>query len=135
MIVYSHRVRYHEVDQQGFLFNGRFFEIADVAMAEFFRAIGWSYRELNEVGADPSVVKAEANFVAPAKYDDLLDADVRCTHVGTSSFILETTVRRDLERIAELTLTYVNVDAAAAKSVPLPDAISGALRDQWAVVD
>jgi acyl-CoA thioester hydrolase len=27
-IVYSHRVRYHEADAQGFLFNSRYLEVA-----------------------------------------------------------------------------------------------------------
>lgn len=38
-VVLHHRVRYHETDAQGFLFNSRFLEIADVALTEFMRSI------------------------------------------------------------------------------------------------
>jgi len=50
---HQHRVRYHETDAQKFAFNARYLEWADVAMGEFFRALGGSYRELVELGFDP----------------------------------------------------------------------------------
>jgi acyl-CoA thioester hydrolase len=73
MTVYRHRVRYHETDAQGFLFNARYLELADVAMTEFFRELGWPYPELVAAGADPSVVSATLTFRKPARFDDLLD--------------------------------------------------------------
>lgn len=51
--VLQHRVRYHEADAQGFLFNSRFLELADVAMTEYFRSIGWPYRKLLAEKVDP----------------------------------------------------------------------------------
>ncbi|MFC5337094.1 acyl-CoA thioesterase [Leucobacter denitrificans] len=128
MHVYSHHVRYHEVDQQGFLFNGRYLEICDVAFAEFIRTLGWTYGELNELGADPSVVSVNAQFAVPARYDDLLDVDVQCVRVGTSSFELRNVISRKSELIAELTMVHVNVDAKEEKSVPLPEKVATALR-------
>lgn len=130
MRVHAHLVRYHEVDQQGFLFNGRFMEIADVAMAEFFRMLGWTYPEMNALGFDPSVASVTAQFRAPARYDDALDADVRCTRVGTSSFDIATRITRGDEVVAELQIVYVNVNAAQAASVRVPESIAEALRDQ-----
>jgi acyl-CoA thioester hydrolase len=116
VIAYSHRVRYHEADAQGILFNGRYLEIADVAMTEYFRALGWSYTELVADGADPG------------RFDDILDIDVACTKVGRSSFTLAMEFRRDGSAIARTELVYVNVDAASARSRPLPDAVASALR-------
>jgi acyl-CoA thioester hydrolase len=128
VIAYSHRVRYHEADAQGILFNGRYLEIADVAMTEYFRALGWSYTELVADGADPSVVNASLSFIAPGRFDDILDIDVACTKVGRSSFTLAMEFRRDGSAIARTELVYVNVDAASARSRPLPDAVASALR-------
>ena len=72
--VHTHRVRYHETDAQSFLFNSRYLEIADVAMTEFFRHLGWSYEKLNADGVDPSVVSAQLQFLAPA--DDAASGQV-----------------------------------------------------------
>jgi len=126
--VVQHRVRYHEADAQGFMFNSRFLELADVAMTEFFRAIGIPYGELLAAGADPSVVKAGIDFRRPARFEDMLDVAVTCTRVGGASFDLAIAVTRDGEEIAEIQLTYVNVDAGEATSRPLPDRVAKALR-------
>jgi acyl-CoA thioester hydrolase len=123
-----HRVRYHEADAQGFMFNSRFLELADVAMTEFFRSAGWPYDQLVKAGADPSVVSAQLTFSAPARFDDWLDLEVQCTRVGTSSFQLRTRVTRGGTLIADLDLVYVNVDTSVQESRALPGAIALALR-------
>jgi acyl-CoA thioester hydrolase len=124
----SHRVRYHEADGQGFLFNGRYLEIADVAMTEFFRSLGFDYQEMVAGGMDPSVVSATLTFRSPARFDEVLDVHVRCCRVGTSSFELETLVTRDEQPLAQMRLVYVNVDPVTARSRPLPSSIERRLR-------
>ena len=126
--VHQHRVRYHETDAQGFLFNARYLELADVAMAEFFRGLGWTYEELVAGGADPSVVTASLNFSRPVRHDDVLDIDVVCRRVGSASFTLFFDICRAGDSVAVINLVYVNVDAAAAASRPLPDKVAAALR-------
>ncbi|MFC8511729.1 acyl-CoA thioesterase [Streptomyces sp. NPDC057257] len=129
MFVHAHRVRNHEVDTQGFLFNSRYLELADVAMTEFFRDIGWPYEKLVEGGTDPSVVSAQLTFLSPARFDDDLQVTVKCRRVGTSSFQLDMSVRHDETKIADIELVYANVDAEVARSRPLPDDVAQALRD------
>ncbi|MDF0528880.1 thioesterase family protein [Tsukamurella sp. 8F] len=128
MHTYTHHVRYHEVDGQGFLFNARYLEIADVAMTEFLRALGWSYSEFLALGADPSVVSAKLTFSAPTRFDDRIDVDVTCPHVGNASFELHMTFTRDDDPVARVELVYVNVDTEAAASRPLPAAVAAGLR-------
>lgn len=125
---YDHRVRYHEADAQGFLFNSRYLELADVAMTEYFRSRGFPYRDLVAAGTDPSVVDVRLQFAIPAHFDDLLSITVACVRVGTSSFQLDMDVCRTHERLADLQVTYVNVDSSTAKSRPLPEEVAAALR-------
>nr|WP_306631427.1 thioesterase family protein [Arthrobacter ulcerisalmonis] len=128
MVVYRHKVRNHEVDAQGFLFNSRYLEVADVAMTEFFRSIGWPYPKLIAEGTDPSVVSAVLSFKAPAYFEDDLDVDVKCRKVGTSSFHLDILVSRNESAVAIIELVYVNVEPTTAKSRPLPATVAEALR-------
>jgi len=132
MKVHQHRVRYHETDAQGFLFNARYLELADVAMAEFFRALGWTYDELVAGGTDPSVVSASLTFSRPVRHDDVLDVDAVCQGVGNASFTLSFDLSRADETVAAIKLVYVNVDAAAAVSRPLPENVAAALRQSAA---
>lgn len=128
IFTHTHRVRYHETDAQSYLFNSRYLEIADVAMTEFFRHLGFSYADLNAAGVDPSVVAATLDFSVPAEFDDDLDFTVHCPRVGTSSFDLTHTVTRSGESIAAIRICYVNVDAQQHRSRPLPDTVAAALR-------
>jgi acyl-CoA thioester hydrolase len=128
MMTFQHRVRYHETDAQGFVFNARFLEFADVAMTEFLRDLEWPYDKLVAEGADPSVVTAQLTFRSPARFDDVLDIAATCTRVGASSFDLAVKLTRDGQAIADVALVYVNVNAASATSRPLPPALAAALR-------
>jgi len=127
--LHQHRVRYHETDAQGYVFNSRYLEFVDVAMTEFIKALGYPYDDFIAAGADPSVVRAEVDFRRPARFDDVLDLAVECTHVGTSSFRLRTTITRDDDLIAVSRLAYVNVDPVAETSRPLPEEIARKLRE------
>lgn len=129
MLVMRHRVRYHEADAQGYLFNSRYLEIADVGMTEYFRHLGFPYLELLASGVDPSVVQASLSFKSPARFEDHLDVHVGCTRVGTSSFDLSTTVLLGDRLVAQMELTYVSVDAAAAVARPLAEDVASRLME------
>ena len=125
--MHRHRVRYHETDAQQHVFNSRYLEFVDVAMTEFFRSLGWSYRELNAAGCDPSLVHVEIDFHRAATFDAELEITVRSTAVGNSSFTLTFALTEGGDRVATAVVVYVNYDIATRRSRPLPDPIRAAL--------
>lgn len=131
----EHRIRSFEVDHQGFLFNGRYLEIADAAMTEWFRHLGLGYPELLAAGYDPSVVQIDAQFAAPGRLDDLLQVEVVCERVGTSSALLRFRFQRDGGTLATLRTTYVNVDADPGASRPIPPELRERLVSQIERID
>lgn len=116
------RVHYHETDQQGFVYHSRYLEYLDMAMIEYFRSLGWAYSDLVEAGFDPSVVETTIKFKAPARFDDQLSIFVSPCRVGSSSFSLTFSIRREPEAgpILRATTAYVNVDVnhAIARHIP-----------------
>ncbi|WP_309066231.1 acyl-CoA thioesterase [Microbacterium sp.] len=120
---YAHRVRSYEVDHQGIVFNGRYLELADAAMTEFFDGFGWTYPQLIALGFDPAVVAIDLRFRAPARLGDDLVVTVTCTHVGTTSTVLHFVVRRGEHDLASITTTYVNVTSGVGRSAPIPQPI------------
>jgi acyl-CoA thioester hydrolase len=125
-----HRVRSFEVDHQGFLFNGRYLEIADAAMTEWFRHLGFDYPAMLAAGYDPSVVRMEVDFAAPGRLDDDLRVTVTCERVGTTSTVLRFGFMRDGATLATLRSTYVNVEADEGRSRPIPTALREQLVSQ-----
>lgn len=119
------RVRYGECDAQQVVFNARYGDYVDVAATEFYRAVFGSYQALLEQGLDSQVVRMVTDWRAPARFDDVLQLEVRTLRLGNSSFTLEVDIRRQADQaaIARTEITYVLVDARAFTKVTIPEAI------------
>ena len=66
------RVRYGETDQMGYLYYGYYAFYYEVGRAEWLRALGFTYRELEESGVIMPVMELHSKYLRPAKYDDLV---------------------------------------------------------------
>lgn len=66
------RVRYGETDQMGYLYYGNYALYYEVGRAEAIRALGFTYRELEEMGVMMPVVELNSQYFRPALYDDLI---------------------------------------------------------------
>lgn len=66
------RVRYGETDQMGYLYYGNYALYYEVGRAEAIRQLGFTYRELEEMGIMMPVVELNSQYFRPALYDDLI---------------------------------------------------------------
>src|ERR1019366_4010228 len=117
------RVRWAEVDKQSIVYNVNCFLYFDVAITEYWRAIGINYPDgiVKADGTDLYTVKATAEYHGSAEYDDFLDIHGRTARLGRSSmqFLLKIW-RGDTHPLSGEPL-YANADPASKKSVPLPE--------------
>lgn len=116
---YYLRVRYGECDAQKVVFNARYGEYVDLAATEFFRALGYG-AELIDGRLDYQLVRQTTAWKAPARFDDVLELSVRCSRVGTTSFVLVTEFRvaGAPALIATSETIYVMIDARGKLPVP-----------------
>jgi acyl-CoA thioester hydrolase len=120
--VHRLRVRWAEVDRQDVVFNGNYFLYFDVAMAEYWRAIGFDYpREIVSLGMDIYAIKATAEYHGSAGYDQLLDVGCRVARIGRTSMVLLFGIWRGEEHLTSGELIYVNADLKTKQSAPWPD--------------
>jgi acyl-CoA thioester hydrolase len=70
------RVRYGETDQMGYVYYGNYPLYYEVARTEMLRAIGLSYRKMEEEGIIMPVRSLQSNYISAAHYDDLLTVKV-----------------------------------------------------------
>ena len=68
----TQRVRYGETDQMGFVYYGNYALYYEVGRVEALRALGLTYRSLEEKGIIMPVVRLDAKYIQPAQYDDLI---------------------------------------------------------------
>ena len=121
---FSHpiRVRWSEVDAQGVVFNPHYLTFADIAVTEYYRAIGMPYPSAFDVViADLYARKTQIEYHSSARFDDVLDLYVRVSRLGRSSFEFHIEVLRVEESIATIVMTYVHANLEKKKSVPLPE--------------
>jgi acyl-CoA thioester hydrolase len=116
------RVRWAEADMQGVVFNAHYLTYCDVAVTEYWRAIGLKYpQELVENGSDTFVRKATIEYFAGAQFDDELFICARAAQLGRSSlrFVLELFRQSATDQaLIAAELVYVNADPVLRKSVP-----------------
>jgi acyl-CoA thioester hydrolase len=125
--VHRLRVRFHECDPQGVVFNAHYFTYFDVALTEMWRLAFGSYANVVQRGTDVVVAEAGATFRAPARFDDELDVELGIARLGTTSMTMATAVRRDGQLLVEGRLVHVFIDTATMGKQPIPDYVRAGL--------
>lgn len=125
---YYLRVRYGECDAQKVVFNSRYGDYVDVAVNEFFRAMGFGDDLISGV-IDFQLVKQTIEWKAPAQFDQVLALSVAARHVGNTSFTLGTEFRIAGEDrvIAVVETVYVLVDSRTLQKTPIEADLRSAL--------
>ena len=66
------RVRYGDTDPMGFAYYAHYLRWFEIGRAEMLRALGTSYRAVEEAGTSLPVGEAHCRYLRPARYDDLI---------------------------------------------------------------
>ncbi|HEY9178773.1 MAG TPA: thioesterase family protein [Flavipsychrobacter sp.] len=81
------RVRYGETDQMGYLYYGFYALYYEVGRAEAIRELGFTYRQMEEMGVMMPVTELNARYFRPAQYDDLVTVRTILKEIPESSKI------------------------------------------------
>lgn len=112
------RVRWAECDIQEIVYNVNYFLYFDVAVTEWFRALGFAQSSKNLV--EFVTVHARSDFRAPARYDEMIEIGVRCARLGTKSMDVALEIYRDGEVLNQGLMTYAHFDQALKATTPIP---------------
>jgi acyl-CoA thioester hydrolase len=125
---YRLRVRFHECDPQGIVFNANYLAYADIAITELYReAFGSWDAPMTEHGVDMVVAEANVRYRAPLRFDEEFDLVVSVPTLGQTSTVTHVEMERDGEATAEVEIRHVFVDPAERTKIPMPDAVRAVL--------
>lgn len=79
------RVRYGDTDKMGFAYYANYLRWFEIGRAELLRALGISYREVEEGGISLPVVEAHCRYHRPARYDDELAIETGVVRLGRAT--------------------------------------------------
>lgn len=130
---FSHplRVRFAETDMQGIVFNGNYLTYYDVAWTEYFRAVGLTWQDLLDQGADTVLARTQMEFKAPARFDQVLEVYTRVSKIGNTSitFEFEIYVQGEERLIGAAQSLYVCIDPETLKPVRVPEQLRARLAE------
>jgi len=90
------RVYYEDTDAQGVVYYANYFRFTERARTEWLRSLGVQQDTLlNEQRLMFVVVSASADFLAPARFNDMLLVTARLGRLRRASFEIEQQVYRD----------------------------------------
>ena len=118
--VHTFRVRYHECDAQGIVFNANWFTYFDVTLTEWFREAFGSYDALVGAGTDVVLAETTATFKASARFDEELRISAEVERLGTTSMVVRFTARRGEDELVLGRTVYVFVDTRTLGKREIP---------------
>lgn len=77
---YRYRVLYGDTDQMGVVYYANYLRFFEGARNEWIRSLGIAYRDIEERGIFLPVYEASAQYLKPARYDDLLEIHLVVAH-------------------------------------------------------
>lgn len=115
------RVRYGETDQMGVLYYGNYALYYEVGRAEAVRQLGFTYRQLEELGVMMPVVELHSQYLRPARYDDLITIKTILKELptGASMTFHSELYNEDGQLLNKGTTTLVFYDPVAKKKTSL----------------
>lgn len=121
---YIFRVKYYETDKMQYVHHSNYAKYFETARIEWLRAIGISYKNMEDEGVMLPVVNLNTNFKKPAKYDDELTITTTLKQTPDVKIIFIYKVHnQDNELLTTGETTLVFVDSVKNKPIRCPKPI------------
>lgn len=116
------RVGFSDTDAQGIVYYGRYMPYFDTARVEYHRHLDMLYTSAEE--ERQFVMRATTiEYLAPARFDDLIEVFIRISRIGRTSVTYECAAYRAQDDVLMVTAsqTLVLVDLEERKACPIPE--------------
>ena len=98
---YEYQVILGDTDQMGVVYYANYLRFFEGARASYWRALGKSYKDLEDAQVALPVVEAHVGYKRPARYEDVLVVETHVSEVRAASLRFAYEVRRDGELLAD----------------------------------
>lgn len=112
------RVYYEDTDLAGIVYYANYLKFIERGRSEYVRALGIDQTRLREAqGIVFAVRRVEADYLAPARFDDLLTVTTAVVELGGARIVMDQQVTRGGAVLfsARVTLVCLGADGRAAR--------------------
>lgn len=104
------RVYYEDTDMAGIVYHANYLRYIERARSEWVRELGIDQREMKEADGLVFVVRrVEADYLSPARLDDLLTVETETVQLTGVRWILEQKVKRGEDVLFQALVTVVTM--------------------------
>jgi acyl-CoA thioester hydrolase len=116
------RVGFSDTDAQGIVYYGRYMPYFDTARVEYHRHLDMLSTSAEDE-QQPVMRATNIEYLAPARFDDLIEVFIRISRIGRTSVTYECAAYRVEDDVLMVTAsqTLVLVDLEERKPCPIPD--------------
>lgn len=123
----SVRVYYEDTDLAGIVYYANYLKFIERGRSEWLRALGIDQVALKQdSGHVFAVRRIEADYLRPARFDDLLSVETALAQATAARIVLDQTVRRGADLLFAAQVTLACLDALG-RPVRLPKGLALAL--------
>ena len=106
------RVYYEDTDMGGIVYYANYLKYIERARSDWVREIGIDQNEMRDDGIVFAVRRVEADYVAPARFDDGLSVETTTQAVTGARLVLEQKVMRGDDLLFQAVVTIVCINEA-----------------------
>lgn len=123
---FSVRVYYEDTDLAGIVYYANYLKYIERARSEWLRQIGVDQVALKAQGTVFAVRHLEADYISPARFDDLLQVESTLHSTTAARLVMDQRVMRDRQALFSARVTMVCL-GASGRPTRLPDELADRL--------
>ncbi|TQV68799.1 tol-pal system-associated acyl-CoA thioesterase [Aliiroseovarius halocynthiae] len=113
------RVYYEDTDMAGIVYYANYLRYIERARSDWVRETGIDQNAMRDDGLVFAVRRVEADYIAPAKFDDVLQVETTVAQVTAARLVLKQAVKRGDQPLFQAVVTIVCVaDNGAPARLP-----------------
>lgn len=116
------RIHYALTDQMGVVYYGNYAQFYEIGRTESVRSLGFTYKEIEEMGIFMAVTDMHIRYLRPAKYDDLITVKTTLREIPLHHKIVFHgeifNQEKELLNTGEITLYFLDAKTMKKKDMP-----------------
>ena len=119
----SVRVYYEDTDAAGIVYYANYFRFIERGRTEFLRSLGHDQNALMKDGIAFAARSVSAEFLKPAKLDDLLTVETSVAALGRAQATFAQRILRGNELLLDAKIRVACIDPVRGRAIPMPRAL------------
>jgi acyl-CoA thioester hydrolase len=114
------RVYYEDTDAAGIVYYANYLRFIERGRTEFLRALGHDQNQLMKEGVAFAVRSLSADYLKPARLDDLLTVETAIATLGRAQLTFAQRILRGEELLLDAKIRIACIDPGAGRPIPIP---------------